>query len=95
VSWGVTRVVIPDQPELPLYEQGFHTAYAVGLITAALGVGPRYQARAWTWAVGSALSPSVDIAPAAFQACVGTGNYPTGPPGTVPDCVLANRGKPR
>jgi hypothetical protein len=95
VSWGVTMVVIPDQPELPIYEQGFHTAYAVDLITAALGVGPRYQAQAWTWAVGSPLSPSVNIAPAAFPRCVGTGNYPTGPPGTVPNCVLANRGKPR
>jgi hypothetical protein len=93
VSWGVTMVVIPDQPELPLYQQGFHTAYAVGLITAVLGAGPRYQARAWTWAVGSR-SPAVDIAPAAFQACVGTGNYPTGPPGAVPHCVLANRGNP-
>jgi hypothetical protein len=95
VSWGVTRVVIPDQPELPIYEQGFQTAYAVGLITAALGVGPRYQARAWTWAVGRPLSPSVNIAPAAFQLCVGTGNYPTGPPRTVPDCVLANQGEQR
>ena len=93
VSWGVTRVVIPDQPELPIYEQGFHTAYAVGLITAALGVGPRYQARAWTWTVGRRVSPSFNIAPAAFQLCVGTGNYPTGPPGTVPDCVLASQGK--
>jgi hypothetical protein len=95
MSWGVTVVVIPDQPELPLYQQGFHTAYAVGLLTAALGVGPRYQARAWTWTVGSPLPPSVDIASAAFQRCVGTGNYPTGPPGTVPDCVLANRGIPK
>jgi hypothetical protein len=95
VSWGVTMVVIPDQPELPIYEQGFHTAYAVGLITAGLGAAPRYQAQAWTWEVGPGLSPSVGITPAAFQVCVGTANYPTGPPEAVPDCVLANRGTRR
>jgi hypothetical protein len=90
VSWGVTKVVIPDQPELPLYQQGFHTGYAVGLITAALGAGPGYQAQAWVWTVGHSMPPTVNIAPAALQSCIGTGNYPNGPPGMVPDCVLAN-----
>ncbi|MGH9097527.1 MAG: hypothetical protein ACRDWB_08885 [Acidimicrobiales bacterium] len=92
VSWGVTRVVIPDQPDLPIYQQGFHTGYAVGLITAALGAGPRYQAQAWVWTVGHPIPPPVKIAPAALQSCVGTGNFPTGPPAMVPDCVLANPG---
>ena len=91
VSWGVTMVVIPDQPELPIYEQGFHTSYAVGLITAALGVGARYQAQAWVWTVGHPNPPPVTIAPGAFRSCVGTANYPTGSPVMVPDCVLANQ----
>jgi len=92
VSWGVTLVVIPDQPELPSYEQGFHTAYAVGLITAALGVGPRFRARAWTWTIGSTLSPPVPIDPARFRLCVGTTDYRSGSPPTVPDCVLGKQG---
>jgi hypothetical protein len=92
VSWGVTLVVIPDQPELPSYERGFHTAYAVGLITAALGAGPRYEARAWTWAVRPITSPSAQIDPVAFRSCIGTDNYRFGPPQTVPDCILE---KPR
>jgi hypothetical protein len=36
------------------------------------------------------MPPTVNIAPAALQSCIGTGNYPNGPPGMVPDCVLAN-----
>ncbi len=93
IAWGVTTVVIPDQPELPAYEQGFHTSYTVGLITAALGVGPQFQARAWTWAVGRADSPSLPIKPDAFRQCVGTSNYRPGPPQTVPDCMLAARAR--
>ena len=88
IGWGTTLVVIPDQPSLPRYDQGNHTAYAVGLITLALGVGPQYRAQAWTWAVGRVVSPSVPIEPEAFRLCVGTGNYQPGPPQTVPDCVL-------
>ena len=92
-GWGVTLVVVPDQPELPQYDQGSHTAYTVGLFTEALGRLPRYQARAWVWSgvpgPGQALA---HITPAAFQACVGTANYRPGAPQTVPDCVLAASG---
>ncbi|MHB1712408.1 MAG: hypothetical protein ACYCV7_13580, partial [Acidimicrobiales bacterium] len=88
IAWGVTEVVIPDQPELPLYEQGFHTSYAVGLITLALGTRPRFQAEAWTWSVEPPVAPVAPFSPAAFRRCVGTGNYPSGPPQAVPDCVL-------
>ena len=91
-GWGTTLVVIPDQPNLPRYDQGNHTAYAVGLITLALGVGPQYRAQAWTWTVGPTISPSVQIDPTAFRLCVGTTNYRPGPPQTVPDCVLGRRG---
>jgi hypothetical protein len=90
LTWGVTIVVIPDQPELPAYEQGFHTSYTVGLITAALGVGPEFQARAWTWTLGRASPPSLPISQGAFRQCVGTSNYRPGPPRTVPDCMLGN-----
>jgi hypothetical protein len=92
IGWGTTLVVIPDQPNLPRYDQGNHTAYAVGLITLALGVGPQYRAQARTWTVGPTISPSVQIDPTAFRLCVGTTNYRPGPPQTVPACVL---GRPR
>ena len=48
-DWRVTTVVVPDQPDLPLYEQGRARAYAVGLFTAALGEAPTYDHSAWVW----------------------------------------------
>ena len=92
ISWGVTTVVIPDQPELPAYEQGFNTSYTVGLMTAALGVGPEFRARAWTWTLGHAFAPQLTVDPDAFRRCVGTTNYRPGPPQTVPDCLLGKSG---
>jgi hypothetical protein len=94
ITWGVTTVVIPDQPELPAYEQGFNTSYTVGLMTAALGVAPQFQARAWTWTLGPVIAPSLTVDPAAFRLCVGTTNYRPGPPQTVPECLLGKAGSP-
>ncbi|HWE70602.1 MAG TPA: hypothetical protein VG205_09580, partial [Acidimicrobiales bacterium] len=94
ITWGVTTVVIPDQPELPAYEQGFNTSYTVGLMTAALGVAPEFQARAWTWTLGPVILPSLTVDPAAFRLCVGTTNYRPGPPQTVPECLLGKAGSP-
>jgi hypothetical protein len=86
-GWGVTTVVVPDQPSLPTYEQGRSVPYAVGLFTAALGQAPILQARAWVWSdVGAAGSP-VTMSAARFSACVastGTG----GPGSAVARCVL-------
>ncbi len=87
-GWGTTLVVIPDQPGLPAYDKGNNTAYAVALMTATLGAAPSYRARAWTWAVGERPSGPLTITPDAFRSCVGTANFPVGPPQTVPDCVL-------
>jgi hypothetical protein len=91
LGWGVTRVVIPDQPELPAYEVGFHTSYAVGLMTAALGQRPRFVAHAWVWDPATANGPA-SITVAAFQACVGSANFHPGPVQTVPDCILGGSG---
>jgi hypothetical protein len=89
---GVTRVVIPDQPELPLYEQGLHPSYAVGLMTAALGTSPRMEARAWVW-TPSASVPALSIPPSAFAACVTPVTGHPALPGTVPRCMLAATGR--
>jgi hypothetical protein len=48
-GWGVTTVVIPDQPGLPAYDQIPSVTYAAALITAATGELPIHQADAWVW----------------------------------------------
>ncbi len=47
--WGVTEVVLPDQPELPDYDRVRSTTHAAVLVTAATGVLPVYQEHAWVW----------------------------------------------
>lgn len=48
-SWGVTMVVIPDQPRLPAYDQTASVTIAAALVTAATGERPVHQASAWVW----------------------------------------------
>jgi hypothetical protein len=88
-GWGTTVVVIPDQPELPAYDRGDNTAYAVALMTAALGAAPRYESRAWTWSIPAHPAPSLTVDPAAFRSCVGHVNSPVGDRQAVPDCMVA------
>jgi hypothetical protein len=49
VDWGVTLVVIPDQPGLPPYDQSGSVTSSAALITAATGEAPLHQADAWVW----------------------------------------------
>jgi hypothetical protein len=48
-AWGVTTVVIPNEPDLPAYDQIASTTQAAGLITAATGEAPVLEDGAWTW----------------------------------------------
>jgi hypothetical protein len=48
-EWGVTTVVIPDQPSFPAYDQIPSVTVAAALITAATGELPIHQADAWVW----------------------------------------------
>ncbi len=48
-AWGVTEVVIPDQPELPLYDRPLSVTTAAALMAAATGQLPHHQAQAWVW----------------------------------------------
>jgi hypothetical protein len=58
-KWGVTMIVIPDQTDLPLYEQTPSVVTAAALMTAATGEQPVHQAQAWVWsAVRSAPAPA-------------------------------------
>lgn len=94
VVWGVTMVVIPNQPELPTYEHLESAPYAVGLITAATGELPTYQADAWVWTGVDRAGPPVTLTSQAFQHCVGAtdGHPPT--IADIPACVLANASPP-
>ncbi|HZM57108.1 MAG TPA: hypothetical protein VFC03_18995 [Acidimicrobiales bacterium] len=48
-EWGVTTVVIPDDPALPAYDQIPSVTNMADLITAATGTLPIHQADAWVW----------------------------------------------
>ncbi|MHB1712431.1 MAG: hypothetical protein ACYCV7_13695 [Acidimicrobiales bacterium] len=84
-GWGVTTVVVPDQPALPTYDRGRSVPYAVGLFTAALGEPPSYRSRAWVWEHVAGAGRVVALSSSAFQQCVGR------PVETVASCVLAHR----
>lgn len=71
-GWGVTRVVVPDQPELPTYDRGRSVSYAVGLFTATLGRLPRFERRAWVWRGGAPAGAVAAVPEATFGRCVGT-----------------------
>jgi hypothetical protein len=88
-GWGVTRVVVPDQPGLPSYDQGRGVGYAVGLFTAVLGAPPQRQAKAWVWDTRYA-GPPIPVAAAAFAACTSaTGS--SGGGSAVASCILDHR----
>ncbi len=88
-GWGVTTVVVPDQPRLPSYDQGRSVAYAVGLFTAALGVAPELRAKAWVWNTRAARAP-LPATSATFAACTG-GAGPSADGPAVASCILQRR----
>jgi hypothetical protein len=83
-GWGVTTVVVPDQPDLPTYDRGRSVGYAVGLFTAAIGDAPARQARAWVWTLDSTFPAPIPMTAASFARCTRGAR-----PGTsVAACVL-------
>jgi len=92
-GWGVTTAVVPDQPALPTYERGRSVAYAVGLLTAAIGRAPVLEDRAWVWEDVRAPDDPVPMTPEAFASCTGDG-APDAPVAGVAACVLAHRAAP-
>jgi hypothetical protein len=87
-GWGVTMVVIPDQSDLPTYEQVRSVPSSVALMTAAIGTPPVHQAEAWVWTgVDNAARSGVPTSKA-YQACL---FGPTGAPtatADIPGCLL-------
>jgi hypothetical protein len=83
--WGVTTIVVPDQEKLALYDQGRSTAYAVGLLTAAMGRRPSFAFGAWTW---SSVAARVAMTRTAFDRCTTGIRASASAPQVVPICVL-------
>ena len=67
--WRVTTVVVPDQPGLPVYEQGRSTPYAVGFWTSVLGTAPTFDHAAWVWGTVRTAPAPVPVWGAAFARC--------------------------
>jgi hypothetical protein len=86
-GWGVTTIVVPDQPSLPTYDRGRPVPYAIGLLTAALGRAPTFESNAWVWNdVGRPGAPR-PVSTARFTHCTtGTGTHVAAP--VVAACVL-------
>jgi hypothetical protein len=87
-GWGVTTVVVPDQPALPTYERGRSVPYAVALFTAALGRAPSFTSKAWVWDDVGHPGAAVPMTASAFTAC---SNLPGADGGAAAACVLQPR----
>jgi hypothetical protein len=69
-EWGVTMVVIPDQPSLPSYDQIPSVTLPAALITAATGERPIYQADAWVWTGVGHLPPTTIPSTPRISGCI-------------------------
>ena len=91
LEWGVTKVVLPDQPELARYDQVPSVTLAAALITAATGERPVHQARAWVWEDVDRTAPRTLAPDAAVRSC-SAGLAARGAPAVTAatECVLAS-----
>jgi hypothetical protein len=90
--WQVTMVVVPDQPELPSYDQGRSPAYAVGLLTAVLGSPPHYDHSAWVWSSLTPTHPPIPMTNSQFDACTIGPVAASSSRYAVSDCVVRGVG---
>lgn len=95
-GWGVTTVVVPDEPTMPTYDRGRSVPYAVGLFAAALGQLPAYRSGSWVWGHVADAGRAVTLPLPAFRQCLDE-TAETAPVKTaaqvdaVATCVLARR----
>jgi hypothetical protein len=71
-EWGVTKVVLPDQPELPAYDQVASVTAMAALIAGATGARPILQADAWVWDNVQREVPATYPSAARYSLCAGT-----------------------
>ncbi len=69
-EWGVTTVVLPDQPKLPPYDQVASLPRMAALISAATGVRPVFVASAWVWDDVNVPAPRSYPSAARYSECV-------------------------
>ncbi|HEY1733166.1 MAG TPA: hypothetical protein VGG23_01880, partial [Acidimicrobiales bacterium] len=88
-GWGVTMVVIPEQPGVAAMLRGRDPVYAAAFMTAALGVEPTFQAGAWVWSdVDLARGPLVVPVGTLSHCELATGHDRRAGPDAVPACVV-------
>jgi hypothetical protein len=68
-TWGVTKVVVPDQETLGPGARARSTAWAVAFFTTIMGSAPHRQPGAWVWPVVSPLPPVSKVLVARYQEC--------------------------
>jgi hypothetical protein len=68
-DWGVTTVVLPDQPELPSYDQVASVTAMAALLSAATGAKPAHVADAWVWRQVNHDNPQAYLDAAQYQRC--------------------------
>ena len=91
LGWKVTTVVLPDQPELPQYDQVASVQAMAALITGATGVTPTHTANAFVWNGVDLATPSSFPNTAKYASCT---NGTNGSRGLAVDrtvaCILAD-----
>jgi hypothetical protein len=89
-DWGVTMVVIPDQPNLPAYERIRSVPQAAALVSAATGQRPIHQADAWVWADVNRPSTWSPPSTSTINSCLaGLGYEGVKPTISATNCVVA------
>lgn len=71
-DWGVTTVVLPDQPELPAYDQVASDTAMAALIAGATGARPVHVADAWVWPRVGRDVPTAFPNAATYARCAGS-----------------------
>jgi hypothetical protein len=88
--WGVTMVVIPDQPGLPTYDQVIPVSSIAMVITAAVGERPVRQNSAWIWPeVEKAPPPRIPSANRLSECGIGRPSRDVGAVDAATECVLS------
>ena len=86
-------VVIPDQPDLPTYDQISSVTSAAALITAATGQPPVHQSDAWVWTgVGHAHALCRSSRPRLTRCTTGVASRGVAAVRQATACVLATPG---
>ncbi len=88
-EWGVTMVVIPDQPDPVRLAQLASVPAAAALITAATGQLPVHQEGAWVWTGVNHAVPSIVTTTSKFSVCTSAGSRGTAAVDAALACIAS------